>query len=312
MKMKKKCPYLTTIPDEKGRAPLLEKLSHYPCLSISSLGKSVLGRDIPLLRIGHGRRAILYVAAHHGMEWITASLILRFLSDLAIAHTRHGGEVDDPLPDDTSLYVVPILNPDGVELSLHGLRAAPVGLRPQLLRQSGGDLSRWQANARGVDLNHNYDAGFADYRALERAAGITGGAPTRYSGPYPFSEPETEALRRLLDTIRPTLTLSLHTQGEEIFYRKTDPPVPYASEIGAALAFITGYRLTVPDGMAAYGGLCDYVAEEYRRPAFTLECGLGRNPLPEGDAPAIYLRLRRALFLSLCLGASHKKGDRYE
>lgn len=304
--MKRKCLYLSTLPDEAGRKVLLSRLARYPCLCVSSLGKSVLGRDIPLVRIGRGRRAILYVGAHHGMEWITCSLLLRLLSDLAIAHTRRGEGGKGPLPADTSLYVLPILNPDGVELALHGARAAG-RLRAKLLLQSGGDFSRWQANARGVDLNHNYDAGFAAYRIYEHVAGIRHGCATRYSGPYPFSEPETEAMRRLLVKLRPALTLTLHTQGEEIFYRKTSPPVAGAEEIGTTLAALTGYRLSVPEGMAAYGGLADYIAEEYAAPAFTLECGLGRNPLPPGDAPHIYLRLRRALFLSLCLGAGDER-----
>lgn len=300
--MKRKCPYLSTLPDEEGRAVLLARLARYSCLSFSSLGKSVLGREIPLVKVGRGRHAILYVGAHHGMEWITTSLLLRFLSDLAIAHARRG----NALPADTALYVLPILNPDGVELALHGVRAAG-RLRAKLLLQSGGDFSRWQANARGVDLNHNYDAGFGLYRAHEHAAGIRCGCATRYSGPYPFSEPETEGMRHLLSEIRPTLTLTLHTQGEEIFYRETNPPVAGAWEIGSTLAALTGYRLSVPRGMAAYGGLADYIAEEYAAPAFTLECGLGQNPLPQGDAPHIYLRLRRALFLSLCLGASAER-----
>ena len=300
--MKGRCPYFSLLPDDAGRKTLFAMLFRAPLLSVSCLGKSVLGREIPLVRVGQGKRAVLYVGAHHGMEWITTSLLLRFLSDLAIAHARRGGGEGGPLPPNVSLYVVPILNPDGVELALHGARGAG-RMRARLFLQSGGDFSHWQANARGVDLNHNYDAGFAAYRALERAAGIRRGGPTRYSGPYPFSEPETEALRRLIEKIRPSLVLSLHTQGEEIYYHETTPPVEGAYEGGLALSAMTGYRLAAAEGMAAYGGLCDYLAEEYRIPAYTLECGLGKNPLPFRDAPHIYLRLRRALFLSLGLGA---------
>lgn len=298
--MKEKTPFLSLLPDEAGRRVMIQTLRRHPTLQISSIGKSVLGRDIPLIRIGRGRRNILFVGAHHGMEWITASLLFRFLDDVATASARRGGTPDAPLPADTSLFAVPMLNPDGVELCLHGARAGGI-LTPRLVRQSRGDFSAWQANARGVDLNHNYDAGFASYRTLERAAGIMGGGPTRYSGPYPFSEPETESLRRLLSFVRPVLTLTLHTQGQEIYYHKTDPPVPGAAEIGRMLATLTGYRLCEPEGMAAYGGLSDYIALALGRPAFTLECGLGKNPLPQADAPRIYLRLRRALLLSLCL-----------
>ena len=53
-----------------------------------------------------------------------------------------------------------------------------------------GDFTHWQANARGVDLNHNYDAGFLEYKQIEAEQGILGGGPTRYSGECPESEPE--------------------------------------------------------------------------------------------------------------------------
>ena len=168
------------------------------------------------------------------------------------------------------------------------------------MRQNGGsgDFRHWQANARGVDLNHNYDAGYEAYREKEREAGITGGCPTRYSGAYAGSEPEVAALCRFLSLLRPALILTLHTQGEEIFYHPTDPPIAGAQETGARLARLSGYRLGSADGMAAYGGMSDYAAERLRLRSYTVECGRGCNPLPIRQGPEIYMRLRRMLFAS--------------
>ncbi len=272
--------------------------STYPALFCAEIGKSTLGRPLIFFRVGRGRRAILFVGAHHGMEWITALLLYRFLDDLLTAISRRGeGTL---LSEEISLFVLPLFNPDGTEIALGGAETAGA-FAPRVIAQNGGstDTSRWQANARGVDLNHNYDAGFAAYREKEREMGIFGGAPTRYSGPYPFSEPETAAMRDFLCFLRPSLTLTLHTQGEEIFYKPTTPPVPGADRYGRFLAAATGYRLGRAEGAAAYGGMADYLAEALHLPAFTLECGLGKNPLPLCAGEGIYLRLRRALFLSL-------------
>ena len=280
-------------PDKKRQAEINSYLfTRHPGLVSGVIGQSMLGKELRYFQLGNGERSLLYVGTHHGMEWITALLLYRLVDDVMLAAER-GNEL---LPPDCRLYVLPMLNPDGVEIQQHG---ASVGgpLRERLLRQNGGsaDFSRWQANARGVDLNHNYDAGFAAYKEKERAAGITGGGPTRYSGEYPFSEPETAALACMMALVQPLAILTLHTQGEEIFYHPVSPPVPGAKELGLRLARLTGYRLGEADGMAAYGGMSDYAAEALRLPAYTLECGLGENPLPIRDAAAIYRRVRRAL-----------------
>ena len=295
---KKDISFFKAPPDAAHRREIEAYLTEkHPVLSRTVLGKSVLGEEISLFRIGEGKRSTVYVGAHHGMEWITALLLYRFLDDFSKSTERRGAH--SSFVKQHSLYVIPLLNPDGVEIMLHGAAAGGV-LREQLLLQNGSaDFTAWQANANGVDLNHNYDAGFAAYKALEKEMGIHGGGPTRYSGAYPLSEPESAALMGFLRKVKPTLVLTLHTQGEEIYYRKTEPPVVGAAEIGSALSCITGYRLATPEGAAAYGGLADALAEGERVPAYTLECGLGKNPLPLRDAQPIYLRLRRALYLSL-------------
>ena len=274
-------------PDRHRRREIEAYLARtYPVLAREEIGKSCLGEPLVVYRFGEGERAILYVGAHHGMEWITALLLYRLIGDLSLSHTRRG--VGDLLSD-KRLYILPILNPDGVDISLRATQ-----------KEAKTKFIRWQANARGVDLNHNYDAGFAAYKEIERANGIHPG-PTRYSGAHPFSEPETQAMKRLLEAISPALTLSLHTQGEEIFYTPTDPPVRGVRRIGETLARILSYRLGQAAGYAAYGGLSDYIAEVLRLPAYTLECGRGRNPLPIERGREIYPLLRRALLLALTL-----------
>ncbi|MBQ7377364.1 MAG: M14 family metallocarboxypeptidase [Clostridia bacterium] len=270
----------------------------YGILTVSTLAQSILSRSIPLLRLGTGDKSILYVGAHHGSEWLTSVLLLRFVNDLCSCHAANKpseGLLLSYLLSTRSIYILPMLNPDGVDLSING--AEDSLLRERQIRQNGGstDFTHWQANARGVDLNHNYNVGFLSYKKWERENAITAGR-TRYSGECPESEPESAALAALIRTLSPTLVLTLHTQGEEIYYGKREGSASH--KLAEQLSRLSGYRTARAEGPAAYGGLTDWLSDELDIPACTLECGIGENPLPLSDYPAIYAGLRRALFIA--------------
>ena len=288
-------------PDAAERAAVLDELAgEYPILSRGLLGRSILGREIPLLRLGEGGTHLLYVGAHHGAEGMTAAFLLRFLSEFLSFH-RAGRSTEgvDPayLLSVRTLWIVPALNPDGVELCERGLPSAGF-LSERIRRMNGGseDLSTWQANARGVDLNHNYDAGFSAYKGIEASLGILGGAPTRYSGEYPESEPETASLARFIRSVPLSMILSFHTQGREIYFTSGGRALKGQAAVAARFAAMTGYRAAVPEGAAAYGGLTDWAVGRLGIPAFTVECGEGKNPLPETRFAPTYGEIRPLLF----------------
>lgn len=286
-------------------AALMERVHRladaYPFVTLSYIGTSILDRPIPILHIGNGARRVLYVGAHHGMEWITSLLLTRFLEELCEitqAKRRVCGIYPCDLWDGYTLSIIPMLNPDGVEYQIHGI-GEENPLRERLLEMNGGseDFSSWQANARGVDLNHNYDAGFAEYKELEKTQGIKKGAPTRYSGECAESEPEVAALCNFIRFSAPWQgVMTLHTQGEEIFA----PPCKEGRSNAVTarrLSELTGYRLCRAEGLAAYGGMSDWCAEKLLTPSFTMECGRGKNPLPISQFSSIYATIRAALFL---------------
>ncbi len=273
----------------------------YRFLRTTSIGSSILGRDIPVLVLGKGPRNVLYVGAHHGMEWITASLLLRFVNEFCEYYSLGKSLYHVSLPfllEHYTLHILPMLNPDGVEYQINGItHENPMYNRIVGMNGGSEDLSRWQANARGVDLNHNYDAGFAEYKQLESEHGIPCGAPSRYSGQEPCSEPEVSGLCnyiRFQKDLR--FVLSLHTQGEEIYYRSGGKQLSGAYEAASRLARLCGYRLADAEGLAAYGGLTDWCIQRCEIPALTLECGKGENPLPLSELFPIYVGLREALF----------------
>ena len=303
MASKSSCVFDLTLPmDHERLLEALEILSErYSFLRIHELCESILGKSIPVLTVGDGKRSVLYVGAHHGMEWMTSMLLLQFIHELCDGayHEKRMWERSVPiLLEQFSVHVIPMLNPDGVDYQIHGITEEnPLYQRVISMNSGSPDFSKWQANARGVDLNHNYDAGFREYKRLEAEEQIPCGAPTRYSGQEPESEPEVHGLCeyiRFQKDLR--LVLSLHTQGEVIFcgghaINGTEAAI-------SKLAQLTGYRVAMPEGLAAYGGLTDWCVEKQGIPALTLECGKGSNPLPLPAFFPIYTGLREALFVA--------------
>ena len=272
-------------------------------VTVSSIGRSLLGREIPMISLGSGRRYCVYVGAVHAMEWLTALILLRFAEELADwqarDHFRYGLDPRFVLSG-RRICIIPMLNPDGVEL-LHG-GIGEGGIMAERLRKMhpSCDFSRWQANARGVDLNHNYNAGFDEYRRLAAELGYAEPGPTRFPGEFPESEPETQAICGFLRSIGGArLLMALHTQGEEIYWDYNGYAPGAQLQTARVLARYCGYAVARPDGPASYSGLKDWALLEFGPLAYTVECGRGVNPLPAADTPYIYARLRRMLFRSL-------------
>lgn len=271
------------------------------CLKMSYIGNSILYRPIPIITVGSpgAKKSVLYVATHHATESICTLLLLKFLDEfisLRAKGQKACGINLDFMLQARKIYIVPMLNPDGVEYRLHGVEEQNP-LYERVMKYSNGDFSKWNSNARGVDLNHNYDAGFYEYKILEKEQKITQG-PTKYSGESPESEPEVSALasfiRYNIDELCGVLTL--HSQGEEIYYKSLDKCPQKSEFVSKQIAKMTSYKLSNPNGTASYGGLTDWLIQKYNIPSFTLECGLGENPLPPSSLGDIYLRLRELLF----------------
>lgn len=291
-----------TCPPDTGavRACITALRARYRFLESVPIGRSACGREIRALLLGHGSHTVCYTAAIHAQEWITSLLLLHLCEDLCEALRRGGTLCGISVArglHGRSLVLIPVANPDGVEIALHGSETA--GIYASSVCALGGDTpGLWQANARGVDLNHNFDAAWADLHRREQEAGIVSAAPRRYGGPAPHSEPETEALVSLCRRADCSHLLTLHAQGEEIYWRCGEHQPPRAEMMAHILADACGYRLADPEGLAVGGGFKDWFIETFDRPAFTVECGRGRNPLPLSDLGPLYRRLREMLVLT--------------
>ncbi|MCL2774910.1 MAG: M14 family metallocarboxypeptidase [Oscillospiraceae bacterium] len=267
------------------------------------IGKSYLGKNINLIKIGDGAHKVIYIGAHHAMEWLTSIILMRFAEDFCksyIFNEKMYAYDPEYVLQARTVYIVPMLNPDGVDLAIHGLEVDnPVRSRLIQMNKGSEDFSKWQANARGVDLNHNYDADFNLLKEIEMQSGITEPCATRYGGEYPESEPEVASLASLIrsDTDISVL-VALHTQGEEIYWRYKDIIPPKAKMLANLIKKATGYELEYPgEDIASYGGCKDWFISTFNRPGFTIECGKGKNPLPISDFVTIYNYIAEALML---------------
>lgn len=277
--------------------------ARYPFLEIGTIGKSVLGRNLYYLRLGRGTREVSYNAAHHSLEWITSPLLMKFaenfLKAYATGNTIRGYNIRD-IWNQSSIYIVPMVNPDGVDLVLNGLSPSnPYYNNLLQWNQTGLPFSEvWNANIRSVDLNRNYPASWEEAKAQEASLGIYGPGPTRYGGPSPLSEPESIAMVNFTRQHNFRMVLAYHSQGKVIYWNYLNLAPQVSLTIANIFSRVSGYAVADVPIVAAYAGYKDWFIKEYRRPGFTIEVGLGKNPLPISQFNTIYKDNEEILLLA--------------
>ncbi len=265
-------------------------LGRYPILRSVPLGCSVEGRDISALVLSTGGcdQRVLMAAAFHGPEWLTALCALRLCEELCSAVRGELSLCGIPVSralQGRQIWFVPLVNPDGVEMARY---ESPTPDAP--------NLGRW--NARGVDINSNFNAGWEEMQAL---AAKNSKKTCGHMGPSPESEPETRALTDLCRRYAFRHVVALHSQGEEIYWSYGEDTPPQSRMMAQILGEASGYRVTDPSPEAAHGGFKDWFIRCYHRPGFTIELGQGKNPLPVSQFEAIYEKAREMLVLSVLL-----------
>ena len=152
----------------------------YPFLQTGSIGKSVLRKDIPFVRVGRGQKEVFYSASYHANEWITSILLLEFLYEYCAAIQNNSTIWNFSarrLFDSVSIYIVPLVNPDGVDLVTGALSATSQSYKQvQKIADEYPTISfpdGWKANIRGVDLNLQFPAGWENASEIKYSQGFT-------------------------------------------------------------------------------------------------------------------------------------------
>ncbi len=268
--------------------------ARYPFIQKGSAGRSIMGKELTYMAIGEGSREVFFNASHHANEWITTPVVLKFAEDYARAYSYGTGIYNTDaakLYTEKKLYIMPLVNPDGVDL-VNGDITDPYFVNltqrisqdyPQIPYPSG-----WKANIAGTDLNLNYPAGWLKARENKFDLGFTSPAPRDYVGETPLSAIESRGVYDFTLNHNFVLTVSYHTQGNVIYWKYGDFEPERSREIGEALAAASGYELSITPDESAYAGYKDWFISYYNLPGYTVEVGRGTNPLPISQFDGIY------------------------
>lgn len=295
---------------EEMEVDLLELAEKYPrLLRVASAGKSLDGREIYYADLGdpNAPRSIMINSGIHGREYMTPLLIMKQL-EYHLENYEKTDETGECFAESFSgllIRIVPMINPDGIALSQKGIG----GLRSEELRgtveriylsdrtkydsykkyQSIDDyLKFWKANAHGVDLNRNF--GIDYWETLK--TGIPQPSAQKYKGEAPNSEPESQALIALTQSLTGLCaSVSIHSQGEIIYWDcgQTDASRVATWELCYAISKENGYRPYIdfehPD--ATYN---DWCVLELGVPSVNVETGNEKCPLPIEQFEEIWTR----------------------
>jgi len=274
---------------------ILEIVRTYPFCRTELLTTTAFGRSVRTLVIGEGPRKVIYSAAHHANEWITSLVLLKFAEEFAQGIQSDGeifGVNARELSQTATVYMVPMVDPDGVDLVVGAI--GPGSVQFDFARRLAEDYPQipfpdgWKANLLGIDLNLQYPAGWLQAREIKFSQGFTSPGPRDYVGRAPLSQFESRALAGYTEEIDPALVLAYHSQGKEIYWQFQDYEVPGARELGEEFARVSGYELAQAPVNSSFAGYKDWFIQQFRKPGYTVEVGEGVNPLPISQFDEIY------------------------
>jgi len=267
------------------------KARHPNAVTLSSIGTSELGVDIPVLLIGNvnAKYHILLQGAIHGREHMTAWLLMA-LADYWLDHSLLSyGNV--------CYHIIPLTNPDGVTISQTGAlteEQRQIYLSDQQLGYTTLSESAyaytWKANGLGVDINRNFSSGW------ETITGKEGPSSEGYRGTEAFSAAEAAALRDYTLQYNFNATLNYHAFGSIIYYQYGDkqPVNSQSLSLGSVVSRVTGYSL-VSGSSVASAGYKDWVMDELGIPSITVEIGTTEAPLAYREIYNVFARNLYAL-----------------
>ncbi|MDO5146386.1 MAG: M14 family zinc carboxypeptidase [Eubacteriales bacterium] len=268
----------------------LEKKYEEHC-QVNVIGKSADNRNLYEVVLGNpeAKRHLLVIGNLHAREYMTTQLCMKqieyYLSDY---EKKVNGTKISKVLDKVAIHYVPSCNPDGTAISQSGFGAIrDKDLRRQLYRMPGSSRT-WKANARGVDLNRNWDASF-------RRGGRRGYAG--YHGTKAASEPEVKVLVKWLNEIEDTGkvvgVVSYHSTGSIIYGRcasnATGKVKEQTTRMYRVAQSLTGYRLMPAESLRSAGGCSrEYFLYKKKIPCITLEVGRRPCPLSIGEFSSIW------------------------
>ncbi|MGG0658238.1 M14 family zinc carboxypeptidase [Rummeliibacillus pycnus] len=249
---------------------------------VEKIGESVQGRSIYALRVGNGKKEILMDAAIHGREHMTTNVLMEMIDQYTVSYrkgTNYAGYNVKRVLDKTSIWFVPMMNPDGVTLVQKGINSMDSKYRANLKKYNHGsnNFNRWKANGRGVDLNRNFDG-------LWKYVAYTPKSYMNYKGTSAFSEPEAQALKSFVQRHHFKTDLSYHSSGQIVYWFNFQKGSNRTRDLKLAKSVgkITGYTVVPPLYYRGSGSSADWFILNQKKPGLTIEIApyAGNGPVP--------------------------------
>ena len=279
---------------QRNADTIQELAERYPFLERETIGYSVLGKPITCLKLGIGSKRVFYNGSFHANEWITSVVSLRFMeevSDAFLKRQRFYGIDLERLFRKVTLYIVPMVNPDGVDVVNGAIKNEAILRGVEQIADRYPTIpypNGWKANIRGVDLNLQFPAEWKRAREIKFEQGFTTFAPRDFVGEGPLTEPESLAVYDFTLKYQFDLILAYHSQGEVIYWKFLDYEPPRSKEIALYFGQVSGYAVELTPEASGYAGYKDWFIQNYNRPGYTIEVGQGINPLPLTQFAQIY------------------------
>lgn len=243
-------------------------------MKMVSLGKTYENRDVWLIKLSDNvnenedEPGVLLIGAHHGNEKPSYESLIFFIKHVVdyyntenIDNDEDGTINEDPIDgkdndndskidedpseervrnvvDETEIFIIPMVNPDGVEYGEDGWR-------------KNRNPKEGQSGNIGVDLNRNYGFMWELYDIFPTKYGnfwTSQPESWNYRGEEPFSEAETTAVKNLVESEKINISISYHSYGKWLTYPWTHTSQITPNEklfllIGEGIASINGYQL---------------------------------------------------------------------
>lgn len=269
-------------------------VARYPFIRLTSEGKSVMGKDLWTIKAGNGKNQLFVNAGFHSNEWLNVPVVLKFLEEYLKAVSKRrlfNGENAKELFDNTTLHLMPLVNPDAIDLVTKALQEGSYYDKAVSIASDYPDIpfpEGWKANINGVDLNLQYPANWERAREIKFRQGFNKPSPIEFVGNAPLTEPEAKSVYDYTLSNDFKIILAYHSQGSIIYWKYLDYLPPESERIGIILSEASGYPLLITPPDSSYAGYKDWFIQDFNRPGYTIETGLGTNPLPISQIDKIY------------------------
>ena len=247
----------------------------YPFISVDSIGKSVMGKEIFALTLGKADECALFVGGIHGPDSFSSGLLAAFFEELCDAVESDGAieglKVRKALWG-RALTIIPCLNPDGCEIASKG--KAGCGNRLEEIKNiSGFDFKKFSTNARGVDIDLNF------------------------SGRSALSEPESHALSVFVKEHNIRHSLVFGSGNGELITPGGEKIPARSSRMTEIMTATTGYNISFNKNDRRREGFMDWFCGEFFKPAFKILPTVPEQ-MKESDYIKVYKNLRELMMLT--------------